>query len=334
MTDMGLSRAQIRAAYEDACRAEIEALKPGNVHVFADGHGMTAGQFMESARVSSGPLTEPGLPLGRRMLEAVRATRVTAGTNTNLGIVLLCAPVLRAAEMAGSGSGGDLRSSLDNVLDGIDMDDTAAVFEAIVHASPGGLGSSGAHDVHEAPKANLLEAMRAAADRDMVARQYAGRYADVFGFGLAAIEAALARGENGMWPVVSTYMAFLAGFPDSHIARKHGSAVAERVREEAAAVWGKVAASSQEARQSHTGYTPTPNPSPKGGGVRGGGIKSEESIIALPLPQAQEERRSALLITFDRSLKARSINPGTSADLTVACLLVHSLGAQLASTEG
>jgi triphosphoribosyl-dephospho-CoA synthase len=33
---------------------------------------------------------------------------------------------------------------------------------------------------------------------------------------------------------------------------------------------------------------------------------------------------------FDRRLKAGNINPGTSADLTVACLIVHSLGVQLA----
>ncbi len=285
---MGLSREHIRAAYEDACRAEIDALKPGNVHVFADGHGMNAAQFIESARISSGPLTEPGLPLGRRILEAVRATRAAIGTNTNLGIVLLCAPLMRAAEMPGI----DLRASLEKVLDGMDMDDTAAVFGAIVHSSPGGLGASDAHDVHDVPTVHLTEAMRAAADRDMVARQYATRYADVFGVGLAALHAALRRGESGMWPTVSAYMAFLTGFPDSHVARKHGNAVAEQVRGEATDVRNSLE-------------------------IAGG-----------------EAARTRLLMDFDRNLKARAINPGTSADLTVACLLVHSLGAQLASTEG
>jgi triphosphoribosyl-dephospho-CoA synthase len=33
---------------------------------------------------------------------------------------------------------------------------------------------------------------------------------------------------------------------------------------------------------------------------------------------------------FDTGLKQRSINPGTSADLTVACLLVHNLRSELA----
>src|SRR5690349_13182051 len=96
---MSFSRDQLRAAYEEACRREIEALKPGNVHVFADGHRMSADQFVTSAEVSSGPLTDPALSVGRRILEAVRATRKAVDTNTNLGIVLLCAPLIRAAEM-------------------------------------------------------------------------------------------------------------------------------------------------------------------------------------------------------------------------------------------
>ena len=36
-----------------------------------------------------------------------------------------------------------------------------------------------------------------------------------------------------------------------------------------------------------------------------------------------EAARIGLLMDFDQRLKARDINPGTSADLTVACLLVQ-----------
>src|SRR5690606_22884765 len=98
---MPVSRALLTEAYETACRAEIEALKPGNVHVFADGHRMSADQFLRSAEVSAAPLTEPGVSVGRRILAAVDATRTAVATNTNLGIVLLAAPLLRAAELPG-----------------------------------------------------------------------------------------------------------------------------------------------------------------------------------------------------------------------------------------
>jgi triphosphoribosyl-dephospho-CoA synthase len=276
---MSLSRDELRTAYEEACRREIEALKPGNVHLFADGHRMSATQFLASATVSSVPLTDARLPVGRRILEAVRATRQAVSANTNLGIILLCAPAIRAAEMAG----GDFGYNLGKVLDGLDMEDTASVFEAIVLASPGGLGSADAHDVRERPTVGLLEAMREAAGRDRIARQYVTRYDDVFSVGIPALENALMRGETGMWPTVFAYMAFFAGFPDSHVARLHGAETAGRVLEEAAAVRASLETAGGEAA------------------------------------------RIALLMDFDRSLKARGINPGTSADLTVASLLVHGL---------
>ncbi|MDQ2634435.1 MAG: triphosphoribosyl-dephospho-CoA synthase [Pseudomonadota bacterium] len=276
---MRFSRDQLRAAYEDACRREIEALKPGNVHLFADGHSMSAQQFLTSASVTSGPLTDPNLPVGRRILEAVRATRLAVATNTNLGIILLCAPLIRAAEMPG----GDLRENLGKVLDGMDIEDTACVFGAILLASPGGLGSADAHDVRGTPKVGLVEAMREASGRDMIALQYATRFGDVFGIGLPAHEAATARGESGMWPTVFTYMAFLAGFPDSHVARIYGVEIARNIQKEAVDVSASLEAVGDEAA------------------------------------------RISLLIAFDRSLKERAINPGTSADLTVASLLVRSL---------
>ncbi|AZO00936.1 triphosphoribosyl-dephospho-CoA synthase [Mesorhizobium sp. M9A.F.Ca.ET.002.03.1.2] len=267
---------------------EIEALKPGNVHLFADGHGMSAAQFLMSAEVSSGPLTDPRLPVGQRMLEAVRATRLAVATNTNLGIILLSGPLLCAAEMTGAPLHDTrLRDNLDALLRGMSPDDTRAVFEAIVTAAPGGLGEA-ANDVREEPKVHLSEAMREAAGRDMVARQYVTCFGDVFGVGLAALEAAMARGEVGMWPTVFAYMAFLSGFPDSHVMRNHGAEAANQARQEALAVQ-----------------------------------------VALHADD-DEPSRIRLLMELDRRLKADNINPGTSADLTVATLLVHILGVRLA----
>jgi len=268
-------------AYKAACRAEIEALKPGNVHVFADGHRMSADQFLRSAEVSAAPLTEPGVPVGQRILAAIRATRAAVATNTNLGIVLLAAPLLRAAELPRRDLGANLRE----VLDGLTMDDTAAVFEAITLASPGGLGDAD-NDVRERPKIGLVEAMRQASDRDLIARQYTNGMADIFATGSTAL--ARAEGEGGMWPAVAVYLAFLAGFPDSHVVRKHGLATALKIQRQAAAVAADLAR------------------------------------------QPDEETRIALLTAFDRDLKARAINPGTSADLTVASLLGRCLSQYLA----
>src|SRR5258708_20574752 len=89
-------RAALRRAYLQACTMELQALKPGNVHVHAAGHGMTTADFERSAAVSVEPLTATATTVGRRIRDAVAATRAAVGSNTNLGIVLLAAPLIPA----------------------------------------------------------------------------------------------------------------------------------------------------------------------------------------------------------------------------------------------
>src|SRR5262245_30384348 len=84
---------QIAQAYVDVCIAELNAPKPGNVHVFAGGHDMEAAHFLAAARASAHPLTTPRQPVGMRIFNAVEASMKVALTNTNLGIILLCAPL-------------------------------------------------------------------------------------------------------------------------------------------------------------------------------------------------------------------------------------------------
>lgn len=273
-------------AYVSACREEVEALKPGNVHIFAEGHGMVVQQFLTSAEVSAGPLTEPGWPIGRRVLEAVKATRAAVGVNTNLGILLLCGPILAAAEsrrpIRPGSAGPPLQAQIANTLQSFTMDDARDVFAAIAHASPAGLGDV-EDDVREPPRIGLLEAMAQAANRDRIAWQYTHGFADIFDVGLVELDAAKDRGEAGMWLCVFAYLAFLTSFPDSHIARKFDENIALQVREEARSIRSKLDS-----------------------------IKDESSRIEL-------------LSDFDRALKAQNLNPGTSADLTVASLLVRNL---------
>ena len=206
---------------------------------------MTVEDFLVSARVSAPALTDPSLSTGGRILAAVRATREAVGTNTNLGIILLCAPLASAAGRENIG----LREAVAHVLASMDMEDTKAIFEAIVLASPGGLGSASSHDVRDEPRTTIVEAMREAADRDMIARQYASDFRDVFETGLEAYDEAESRGERDMWPTVFTYLAFLANFPDSHMARKHGIDIAERVKAEAKGILSQIGESQDTARR-------------------------------------------------------------------------------------
>ena len=86
----------IRAAFKSACIAEIKALKPGNVHIFSNGHGMTVEDFMVSAKISAEEISAIGISLGERIFNSVSKTVEQVGCNTNLGIILLCAPISQA----------------------------------------------------------------------------------------------------------------------------------------------------------------------------------------------------------------------------------------------
>jgi triphosphoribosyl-dephospho-CoA synthase len=277
----------IAAAFKWACLTELEAPKPGNVHVFANGHRMTVDEFASSAAAAAGPLTLTDASVGARILRAVEATFAAVGANTNLGIILLCAPLAAAAEARAA----DLRNSLGNVLRALDVADANLAFRAIVKAAPAGLGHSVRHDVFAPPTVSLLQAMTEAAERDRVARQYATDFADIFQFGLPQLEAASRQHADAKWATLMTYLGFLAEFPDSHIVRKFGAETAEEVRQAA--------------------------------------TRFRTSLQAAgPLAQHLPE-----LLAWDSALKAKGINPGTSADLTVATLFARRLQTILPSAR-
>jgi triphosphoribosyl-dephospho-CoA synthase len=283
-----LARSAIEAAFLGACRAELNALKPGNVHIHSAGHGMETAHFERAAEAAAPFVADASLRVGARVLGAVKASFAATGLNTNLGIVLLCAPLAAAADAAGGPP--DLRARLRLVLDGLDISDADQAFQAIVIANPAGLGRAEQGDVGGQAAMTLREAMALAADRDRIARAYITGFDDIFTFALPELEAARDAAENESMAITALHMKLLATFADSHIARKHGKAAAEEVRREArscARLW---------------------HPAPR-----------QDSI--------------ADLLELDRSLKARGLNPGTTADFVVASLFADRLGAPVRPTR-
>ena len=274
-------------AFAWACGLDVAARKPGNVSTASPGHRMDAHQFLRSAAAAAGPLCAAGRSVGERIEGAVRATRAVVRCNTNLGIVLLCAPLVAAAEKASSAAG--LRASLEEVLARLDVADARAAYRAIALAQPGGLGHADEQDVADEPDVDLRFAMTLAADRDRIARQYANAFADVFELGLPAFDEsrrrALAAGAGGAAAaraaMLRAHLEFLAAFPDSHIVRGRGGAPAHSVMGEAAA-W------------------------------------RARARVADPSDDPE-------LAQWDESLKERGLNPGSSADLCVATALVAAL---------
>ena len=277
---------RIADAFREACLAELRALKPGNIHSFAEGHGMTLAQFEASAAAAAPAIAAPGLRVGQRILKAIEATREAVGLNTNLGIVLLAAPLVAAVWRP---ERGGLPERVAAVLDALDRGDAEQAYAAIRLAAPGGLNRSATQDVAKAPTVTLKQAMALAAERDRIARQYVTAFADVFQTGRPRLKEALASGLPLEEAVSAVHLRFMAAFPDSHIKRKYGAATAEAVRGEADLL---------------------------------------DRDWLWHGPWVERRRR---LLAFDAKLKSRNLNPGTSADLTVACLLVIRLDDMIAA---
>jgi triphosphoribosyl-dephospho-CoA synthase len=231
--------ANVEQAFLDACLLDVTALKPGNVGLHGGGHGLHAVDFVRSAAAAAPAIAAPAASVGERIHRAIVATDAAVGTNTNLGIVLLAAPIAHAA--AGAPGREALVGRLRACLARLTVEDARLAFEAIRLARPGGLGTADRHDVHEPARTSLLEAMRAAADRDLIARQYANGYADVLETGIGRIAAARARGRDWRWTTTEVYLAFLARYPDSHVARKFGVAEAQTLKSAAGAYDGAAA---------------------------------------------------------------------------------------------
>lgn len=243
MTTHGTFDADPSTLVVTACQWEVTARKPGNVHRFADFADMSFDHFLYAANFlgwvvrEREDLIQHGI--GRFIRNACAPQRGHVLPNTTLGIVLLLGPLLRVCDekvYVRHLSSGPwpavfvLRGRLPNVLNQLTVDDAAEVFRTIREINPGGLGDAPEQDVRSEPTVTLLEAMKLAADRDLIARQYANNYADVFDLGVPAFTDAFGKYGCVEAAVIACQLAWMAAFPDSLIARKRGLAVAEDVQ--------------------------------------------------------------------------------------------------------
>ncbi|MDQ3332783.1 MAG: triphosphoribosyl-dephospho-CoA synthase [Planctomycetota bacterium] len=216
----------LKSAIHTACLLEVTARKPGNVHPLASFHDCDWQTFADSAEAIAPILADAHkMGVGAAILSAVRATQERVGRNTNLGMILLLAPLAAAAAFD-----GDLRRNVALVLDSLTLRDAELVYEAIRVAKPGGLGNASKADVAESPTIGLVEAMRLAADRDDVARQFVNGFDDVFRLSTAFDAQDLATLEA---QIVRAHVARIATASDTLIARKCGPEIARQASERA-----------------------------------------------------------------------------------------------------
>ena len=295
-TSMNPQKAYIASAAQLACLLEATAPKPGNVSPGRHFSDARYEDFIASA-AAIGPVFADAAQttLGVTIRRAVEAASVWTRSNTNLGMVLLLAPIAAAAESVRAGQhtgsavdepihAAELRRALRECLAATTVDDAREVYAAIRCARAGGLGQVEAQDVAGEPTVTLLEAMRLASNRDGIAYEFATGYEVTFDWAVPSLGRALADGLPWDDAIVETFLTLLASTPDTHIARRAGHEAAESVSRLASAA------------------------------LQAGGVRSASG------------RRT--IDEMDRALRSTSnaANPGTTADLTAAAIFVSLLG--------
>ncbi len=227
-----------------ACLWEVAAPKVGNVNRGADFDNLTLYDFNASA-VAIGPVMDraEGQAVGCTIREAIVATRRLVSTNTNLGMVLLIAP------LAAVPRDQPLAAGIHDCLQALTHEDARSVYQAIRLAEPGGLGRMDTMDVMDPAPNDLLAAMALAADRDLVARQYTNDFQQILHEVTPRLVALHDDGLPISHAIVRAHLELMGRYPDSLIGRKCGSKLAEESALRAQHVLEQVALSDQAYQQ-------------------------------------------------------------------------------------
>ena len=270
----------LKDAYLYACKKDIELVKPGNVNLNSPHSDTTAQDYLNSATQSSKELFREEYSLGERILKSINVTRETVRTNTNLGIILLCAPIVQAcADFNNLG----LKEGLKKVLKNTSIQDTQDLCMAIKTSSPGGLGRSNVYDINSKPITTIEDIMSYSANYDRISYQYAHNYGDIFDFIIPRL-VFLNEKHNSLDVSLSLmFIEILAKIPDSHISRKFGEKIAKKT--------------------SNNAY----------------------DLLKILDREHSPDYLADELNNLDYKYKKKGINPGTTADLLVASLMIYKI---------
>lgn len=232
-----------------AVTLEASARKLGNVHPQASFSDMGYEDFLRSA-ISIGPCfdTLQASRVGKLVYTAVSATRLSVNVNTNLGTLLLIAPIAIATHNISHSMHhrdakesqrqpltlSELRQQTAAVIEDLNAEDSQLVYDAIRVAAPGGLGKTDKLDVHhQAAPENLIEAMRVVEEIDQIAKTYCSHFHFFFDEVIPSLKSELESWEDTHLAVRLFQLRWLARFGDSLVLRKLGEKENLLLREKA-----------------------------------------------------------------------------------------------------
>jgi len=221
---------KLKDIYLYACSKDVEVIKPGNVNIDYPHSDTTAYDFLRSAHDSCRSLFKRDLSLGERIYYSVTDSRKNIKVNTNLGIIILIAPIIHSLL---NSTKTTLRTALKDVIKTSKISDTNLLCSAIKFVNPGGLGEKEEMNINTLPQVTLKTIMDKSASYDRLSYQYSTGYSDILDFIVPRIIDHRKNIENTDFLLSLVFLEILCEIPDTHISRKFNEKIAKKTSNEA-----------------------------------------------------------------------------------------------------
>jgi triphosphoribosyl-dephospho-CoA synthase len=218
-----------------ACILEATSPKAGNVFPGREFEDLCYLDFVAAAESAAGAFDPASPSFSHGVLRACERTVERAGTNVNLGILLLLGPLVQADSIdpTRSPSRDEWQPRIREVFGAMTAGDASRLYAAINLSSPGGMGRSQQMDLSGPAPEDFLAAMRAAESRDRIAKNYANAFADLIGTVVPLVAGCIEAESDLLAGITSAQLRLLAEEPDTLICRKFGPEVARTVQHRA-----------------------------------------------------------------------------------------------------
>ncbi len=209
----------LKKIYIQCCCDELKTYKPGNHSSISKILGMSELKFRYAAKISANYLTDKNLSLGESIYLAAKNCKIELNSNYNLGIIILCAPIIKVIMNKPS----CFKNNLKVLLDSISKKDGQLILESIKFVKPAGISNyTGKGNINDETKnLSFSEIMKVGSKWDRISKCYSNNYDEVINYGLPIFES-LKEKIPQQTAIEFLYLNYLSKSPDSHIQRKHG----------------------------------------------------------------------------------------------------------------
>ncbi len=226
-----MNRFQIRQFYILSCNQELSVLKPGNLNTESNLSGMRKEKFQRAAKISSDILIKKKNSLGESIYLACENCIKELGENYNLGIILLCAPIIKVATENNFIRIEEFRKKLKKTLCSIDNKDSELIIEAIKISRPAGLNNfdlKGDILKNSTKNTSFYNLAKISQHYDRISRCYACNYKEIFEIALPYYKFQK-RIFSEKISIEKLFIKLMSNDFDSHILRKFGVNIARSV---------------------------------------------------------------------------------------------------------